>query len=365
MQCDEETGRGRRTGADKSVTTLGGWTKRRVESVKRKKARRRTGFSTVRYGGKSRTRTRGGFGEKGTQGWRIGIGTGSWKKNPLVSPEVGVGKHRSWSMPVEEFRNHVATDGSLVGVSGRWSACVWSLVQLDHDEEMGSKHGMYGVLDTKLEVQRTIKRAELTAFLCLLRRIIGPDTEHIDNKGIIDGLWRGAMKCIGSKSEGRRLVDFDLREARRSHQQGVLLEVEHAKAHQLQQRKQTMTSFELFLSRKATKWRMRLQNLVQCWKEEKRSTSGPARSSREERKFTKQNTTSVNTRDSAKRKVVKLLMSWTMLGAGFEKGLQSGVRGRESTITDIMRRISVQKQENSRICDVQHKDNSRVRAQTC
>ena len=39
------------------------------------------------------------------------------------------------------------------------------MVQLDHDEEMGPTHEMYGTLDAALEVQRTIKRAELTAFL--------------------------------------------------------------------------------------------------------------------------------------------------------------------------------------------------------
>ena len=43
-------------------------------------------------------------------------------------------EHRSWNMPVEGFRNHVATDVTLLGVSGRWGACGWSTVQLDHDE---------------------------------------------------------------------------------------------------------------------------------------------------------------------------------------------------------------------------------------
>ena len=32
------------------------------------------------------------------------------------------------------------------------------------NELMGSMHGMHGTLDAELEVQRTIKRAELTAF---------------------------------------------------------------------------------------------------------------------------------------------------------------------------------------------------------
>ena len=38
-----------------------------------------------------------------------------------------------------------------------------------------------------MEVQRTIKRAELTAFLCFLKNVIGPIKVHVDNEGIIDG----------------------------------------------------------------------------------------------------------------------------------------------------------------------------------
>ena len=61
-------------------------------------------------------------------------------------------------------------------------------MQLEHDEEMGPMHGLYGILDAELEVQCTIKRAEWTAFLCLSREIIGPTTAHVDNKGNINGL---------------------------------------------------------------------------------------------------------------------------------------------------------------------------------
>ena len=74
----------------------------------------------------------------------------------------------------EGFRDHVATDGSLLGVSGKWCACGWSVVQLDHDEELGPMHGMYGTLEAGLEVQRTVKRAELTAFSCLLKKSYWP-----------------------------------------------------------------------------------------------------------------------------------------------------------------------------------------------
>ena len=68
----------------------------------------------------------------------------------------------------------------------------------------GPVHGMYGTLDAELEVQRTIKRAEVTALLCLLTAIIG----HGDNKGIINGLWRGEMKRIGPKARGADLWFF-------------------------------------------------------------------------------------------------------------------------------------------------------------
>ena len=51
-------------------------------------------------------------------------------------------------------------------------------------------------MKAELEVQRTIKRAEPMAFLCLLKKVIGSIKVHVDNKGIIDGLWRGERKCI-------------------------------------------------------------------------------------------------------------------------------------------------------------------------
>ena len=79
-------------------------------------------------------------------------------------------KQKSWRIPAEGFKGHVATDGYLLGTAGKWSACGWAVVQLDNDEEMGPLHGLYDSMEAEYGVQRTIKRAELTAFLCLLRR---------------------------------------------------------------------------------------------------------------------------------------------------------------------------------------------------
>ena len=55
-------------------------------------------------------------------------------------------------------------------------------------------HGMDGTLEAEFE--RTIKRAEPTALLCLLWKAIGPTMTHVDNEGTIDGLWRGETRCI-------------------------------------------------------------------------------------------------------------------------------------------------------------------------
>ena len=32
-------------------------------------------------------------------------------------------KHKSWSMPAEGSKGHVATDGTLIGSAGKWRAC--------------------------------------------------------------------------------------------------------------------------------------------------------------------------------------------------------------------------------------------------
>ena len=53
-------------------------------------------------------------------------------------------KHKSWCIPAEGFKGHVATDGSLLRNAGKWRASGWEVVQLDFDEEMGPLYGMFG-----------------------------------------------------------------------------------------------------------------------------------------------------------------------------------------------------------------------------
>ena len=146
-------------------------------------------------------------------------------------------------MPAGGVRNHVPIDGFLLGVSGKWGACGWSVVQLDHDHEMGPMHGMYGTLDAELDVQRTIRRGELTAFLCLLRKAVGPTLLYVDNKGIVYGLWRGEMRCIGPRAKDADLWAMVWEELRRVHQGGLLVVFEDDKAHRSKKELQQMSLF--------------------------------------------------------------------------------------------------------------------------
>ena len=73
---------------------------------------------------------------------------------------------------------------------------------MGYDEELGLLHGMYGSMEVELEVQRTMKTAELTAFLCLPKKVFGPTKVHVGNKEIIDGSWRRERKCIDPKAGG-------------------------------------------------------------------------------------------------------------------------------------------------------------------
>ena len=66
---------------------------------------------------------------------------------------------------------------------------------------MGPLHGMYGSADAEFEVQRTIRRAELTALSCLLNGVTGPFNVFVDTKGVIDGLRRGERVCIKQERE--------------------------------------------------------------------------------------------------------------------------------------------------------------------
>ena len=81
------------------------------------------------------------------------------EEKPLVGPLVESESTKAGECELKAF----VTMSPPMGSPGRWCACGWSVVQLDHDEEMGPQHGMYGTLDVEPGAERAIKRAELAA----------------------------------------------------------------------------------------------------------------------------------------------------------------------------------------------------------
>ena len=98
------------------------------------------------------------------------------------------------------FRKHIATDVSLKGVTVRDAACGWAVVQPDNDQ-----YAVCGTMLAEIEVQRTIKRAELWLFTMAFSCLRGPATIHTDNMAIFVGPWRGEDGCIGPKQNDAHL----------------------------------------------------------------------------------------------------------------------------------------------------------------
>ena len=146
----------------------------------------------------------------------------------------------------------MATDGSVLGAAGKWEACGWAVVQLDYDEEMGTLHGLDGSMEAECEVQRTIWRAELTAFLCLLRKVCGLIKVHVDNKGMIDGLRKGEKECMKPRAGDADLWVGMLEELHELVRRGILVDVDHVKTHRTKKEKEMMAQLERKVMRRLT-----------------------------------------------------------------------------------------------------------------
>ena len=84
-----------------------------------------------RWSGEMGTKDQNVKGRLGVAKRKHPVSKSNWEKSQVSARRWESEKHKSRGMPVEGFRHHVATDGTL------WSACGWSAAQLRHDEEMG------------------------------------------------------------------------------------------------------------------------------------------------------------------------------------------------------------------------------------
>ena len=96
-------------------------------------------------------------------------------------------------------------------------------------------------------VQRTTKRAELTAFLCLLKKVIAPIKVHVDSKGKLMGCGEDKEKCIKPKAGDADLWIKMWEELHRLAARDIVVEVEHVKAHRTKKDKKEMSHFEKYV----------------------------------------------------------------------------------------------------------------------
>ena len=108
-------------------------------------------------------------------------------------------------------------------------------------------------------------RTELTAFFCLLLKVIGPIKVHVDDKGIIGGLWRGERKCIDPKAGDADMWVKIWEGLHLPRSKEMLVEVEHVKAHRTKKGKKGHVAFREVSSRMAMTKRMSWQRQDQCW----------------------------------------------------------------------------------------------------
>ena len=77
---------------------------------------------------------------------------------------------------------------------------------------------------------------------------MGPTKVYVDNKGIIDGLWRGERECIKPKAGDADLWIKIWEELHRLSARDVAVEVEHVKAYRTKKEKKEMSCFETFVT---------------------------------------------------------------------------------------------------------------------
>ena len=126
--------------------------------------------------------------------------------------------------------------------------------------------GMYGSMDSELEVQRTIKRAELTALpLPSQKECLEQPRCLSTSKELKIGCERGEWKCINPKASDADLWIKILEELHRLAARDIVVEAEHVQGTQHKERYEGDVAFLRSLSLKATRKRMSGQRQEQCW----------------------------------------------------------------------------------------------------
>ena len=77
--------------------------------------------------------------------------------------------------------------------------------------------------------------------------MIGPIKVHVDNEGLVDGLRKGEKECFTPRAGDADLWKI-LGRLHELAKGGILVEVQHVKAHRTKKEKEKMTQFERFIT---------------------------------------------------------------------------------------------------------------------
>ena len=106
------------------------------------------------------------------------------KQQALVA-KVDLRHLADWNRRVEGYREHIAIDGSVKGVSGR-ECGMWLGGVAARRRQKKKSGGMLSAARCWLNW----KCAELRAFTVAVAGLFGPSTIHTDSMGIANELWR-------------------------------------------------------------------------------------------------------------------------------------------------------------------------------
>ena len=170
-----------------------------AKHVTRRKAQESTGFTIAQNGTRSDGRSQR-LSESGNKKRQPQKKEWKWQRDVVTHPlserpvEQGSFQHGKVGVREAQEPGHASrrVQRATLQRTDHSGACGWSVVQLDYDAELGPLFGMYGSTEAEFEVQHTTKRVKM---------VRGPITVHVDNKGIVDGLWKGEVKCIDPKTD--------------------------------------------------------------------------------------------------------------------------------------------------------------------
>ena len=198
-------------------------TKRSVGAVTRNRARRSRGCVIVQLGevrnqipeGLGKWRHRAKTSNEGLKRQRRitshPLGESSWRTSRMLVRNWESGKHRRWVISADGFWRPCHHRWLFVGSSGQLGRVrEWSAVQLVYDKQRDRCTACTERSEAEVEVQCTVKRAELTAFVCLFKAIVVSATAEmwITNVSLMV-LWR-SNEVHRPTCEGRRLAGYDM-----------------------------------------------------------------------------------------------------------------------------------------------------------